>query len=182
MKKQTLESMGQRWASQLKTSASGPLLIAEEVVGVGERWEEYAGESGGLSFTGFLRRACGAGYTLAYFRRRADAAKKIGRNMAGSLDHHVAVWILGHVPEDQLFRVKSELDRLRKENHGNPITMSQARPRLTALLGLPRVAAKREGCGRCKTLEAALVAAGVNVPAWPGDAVEGAGAAAQPVS
>lgn len=168
---QTIETLTNkigRWKRALSDAATGPLVIAPEVVALADNWEAIKEEAGGLSCTAYLRSKLHPGRDLAFFRRRAEAVAKLGEASRRTLHHDVAVWVANQVPDNLLDAVKLELIRGAKEQNGHPLVMSQARARLKQLIG--STARKKRECQRCKELEKLLATHGIETPGKNEDA------------
>jgi hypothetical protein len=160
--KENLDAKLGRWRRALADAATGPLLIASEVVSLASHWETVKEEAGGLDCTAFLRHHLGPGRGLAYFAARHDAVKALGEASRRTMHHEVAVWISRTVPEQYMQQVKLALMRGAREQNGNPLTLQQAKPRVYEITGKP--ARKPKACGRCAELEKLLRNNGVIIP------------------
>lgn len=148
-----------RWRRALADAATGPLIIAEEIVRMAERWEDFKDAADGLDCSAFLRKHLGKGRGLPFFKERATAVARLGEAVRRTVHHEVAVWASRNIPPDLIEPCKLELMRGAKEQNGNPLTLQQAKTRLREILG-KRTPRKRE-CERCKELEEQLKAAGL---------------------
>ncbi len=160
-----LGTIAAKWKRALSDAASGPLIIAAEVLAVAERWDDYKAEAGGSTCPAFLRDRLGAGRDLAFFMRRADAVARLGEHTRRTWDHEAAVWA-SQVTKDDVTRARvvKAVDAYRVEkNNGNPLTLAQVRDVAKPILGRSTAKSARH-CERCDRMAAALLAAGLPVP------------------
>lgn len=151
-----------RWRSALADAATGPLVIASEVMQLAADWESVREEAAGLDCTTWLRKQFGAGNSLAWFEVRARAVEKLGEACRRTIHHSVAVWVANNVPEGHVQAVKLMLMREAKANGGNPLTLRMAQPRVREITG--RSEPKKKTCARCQELEKLLLENGVAPP------------------
>jgi len=161
----TYEDLGQRarrWKRALADSATGPLIIAPEIVDLAEHWEQYKAEAGGQSCTAWLQSVLTRGQNYAYFYARHRAVERLGEASRRTMHHEVAVYVTNNVQDQYIDAVKLMLMRECKAQNGNPLTLAQAKPRIHEITG--HAAQKREakGCDRCMELEAKLKEAGIS--------------------
>lgn len=156
----TLEHKARRWQKALADAATGPLIVAAEIVTLSENWAGYRGEAGGRDCTTWLRDTLGRGKSLAWFTQRHNAVEALGEASRRMMHHEVAVWVSRNVPPEFYAPVKFMLRREQRENGGNPLTLRQAKPRILRVMGAT-AAPNAKQCGRCKELEAQLRAAGI---------------------
>ena len=117
-----------RWRRSLKDAATGPLVIAVEVIAITDDWESYRKDSGGLTASAFLRRELGGGRDRAFFERRADAVTKLGEAVRRTMHHEVAVWVAQNFSGLEARRVAKALTDSFVRNNKNPLTLAQAKP------------------------------------------------------
>lgn len=140
-----------RWKKAMNDAATGPLVIAKEIVQLGDNWGAYKKEAGGLAYTAFLRRHVGKG--LKFFQSRAKAVDILDESARRYIDHEVAIWVVGCVTETHMAEVKAMLHREYKARNGHPLTKTQAVPLVRKITGVhPRV----HTCANCRTLEARI--------------------------
>ena len=142
---------------------TGPLILAPKVIALASEWSEYEAEVEGLAINGWLRRELGAGKTLAWFKRRAEAVDKLGESVRRTLHHEVAVRILGTVPENRWAEIVAALQRARLKNGHCALSPKQADKVIRELLGrAPQV----KICARCSALEAEIEALKAKLNDW----------------
>jgi hypothetical protein len=139
----------ERWSKAMNDAATGPLVIAKEIVAIGSCWKLYKKEAGGLAFNAFLRKTLG-GYTLGYFKKRALAVDLLDESARRYIDHHVAVWVCGCVDEAHMHEVKLMLHREYMANGDHPINLQKARPLVLAITGHQ---VRARSCAKCRALE-----------------------------
>jgi hypothetical protein len=151
--KKPLDKYLSSWRRALTEGATGPLVIAREVVEISERWDDYREEVGGLTVSAFLRRELGRGRDLAFFRRRARAVERLGEDVRRVLHHEVAVWIDQNFEGEESARAAWGLRMAtKKDHHGVPFSLAQAKPIVLKLLGRKTEKVPRT-CERCALLE-----------------------------
>jgi hypothetical protein len=160
-KYESLKDYGKRWKAAMKHAATGPLVIAQEIVRVGRQWElvqpvtgkSYREEAGGLSCTTWLQEVFGVGHGLGFFERRQRAVERFGEAIRRTVHHDVAKWLLKRVSDKS--KDKEVVEMLIREyyaNNGNPLSLGQATLRVAVLLGDKAPRAKKDECKRCKEL------------------------------
>ena len=176
-----LLEVGGRLRKALSDSATGPLVIAAEIVQLSEAWDQVPDpvpvtsgssamqaeraaslreQAGGSSCDAWVRAKVAPG-GLAFFTARHKAIERIGEAARRTVHHEVAVWVDRHVSDAQLGEVKQALMRGAKAQNGSPLTKAQAMRVLAKLLGLKP---KAHGCSRCEQLEKVLRESGLEVP------------------
>jgi hypothetical protein len=159
MTKINLDDIARKIKSTLGTGSNGPLIVAIDVEALENTWQEYKEESGGFTLSQWLVGICGAGKTIAWWRRRADAVRRIGEESRRQLNHEVAVYVLDNVTDEHLVDVRKMLYLGTKQNGGIPYTLGQATRRIAEITGRnPRV----KTCSNCRRLEALLVRFGID--------------------
>lgn len=164
IERERLQDIGKRLAKAVSGSATGPLLVAQEIVGMSEVWDErWRAEADGLDCTSWLsglfaNKAKG----LTYWKKRARAVERLGEAIRRTLDHEVAAWMIEAIPDAQLDAAKLVLMRRCKQLRGIPLSKTQATIALRAA-GLLS-GAKHKTCSRCEQLERAMREAGVEIP------------------
>ena len=141
-----------RWKKAADDAATGPLIVAQEIVELGKEWKAYRKEAGGLRYTAFLKRY--VGHPLCFFKARAEAVEILGEAARRYIHHDVAQWIVGCVTEEYLEEVKQMLHRESAARGGHPLTAAQAKPLVIKIIG--KSTAKPKRCRRCAALEARI--------------------------
>lgn len=145
----------------MDNAATGPLIIAADVMAVAESWELYEEEAKGLSCDGWLKKNIGRGRGLAFFARRYRAVKFIGEDARRWLHHDAAVWIAQKVPADQCEAVKDALYRAYAKDR-TVLSPAQTKAIVMPLIG--RNAVRVKTCKRCQMLEKLMLLNGIAVP------------------
>lgn len=158
---ENLVQKASRWKRALADAATGPLIIAGEIVELCNNWDAYKEEADGLSASAWLRQVCGAGRGQAWFYSRHRAVERLGEACRRTMHHEVAVWITNHVTDCHLDEVKLMLMRECKANGGNPLTTPQAIRRIRKITG--KSEPRRRECDRCQLLEKILADHGIDV-------------------
>ena len=165
-KLESLSTRARRWRSALTDAATGPLIVASEIVSLADHWEAYKEEAGGLSCASWLQaRVTHRGQALDYFAKRHAAVKLLGEACRRTMHHEVAVYVANQVTSEYRDAVKLMLMRECKAQ-GGPLTMGQATPRIGKIIGRKSRPRSQIQCKRCERLEKALAAAGVALPDW----------------
>jgi hypothetical protein len=161
---ESLAARAGRWRKALADSATGPLIIASEIVQLADEWADHQSETDGLSCTSWLRATLGRGRSLAWFATRHAAVATLGEACRRTIHHEVACYVARNVPGESRDAVRLMLMRECKAQNNNPLTMAQARRKIEALIG--RVSAPRcaAACTRCAHLEQVILAAGLALP------------------
>ena len=152
-----LARIASRLKATMNASASGPLLVAEEIVGLSQNWENYRTQADGKDCTTWLTtEVTHPGQGLAFFAIRARAVKVLGgRANVHRLDHYAAVWLArDNIPEGYRVGIMTEVHRLyRGRNNGSCVTKGQV-VRIAARI-MKKVPTARV-CQRCLALEAQI--------------------------
>jgi hypothetical protein len=131
--------------------ASGPLRVAEEVMGIVGRWDAYESEVQ-LTADAWLKSVFGSGRGASFFQVRARAAKLLPE-AKGEIHHEVAVYIVnatGNIREKAKECFRTIVQSQRARNQGQ---MSKAAAvKVLAKAGLV-VPGKRQ-CAECARLMA----------------------------
>ncbi len=96
----SLKAKAAAWRDQLRSGATGPLVIAQQVVDLVAEWENWRTEAGGVDANAWLRATFGQ--SVAWFERRARAVRDIDESIRRSWNHEVAVWVHQHVTTAEL--------------------------------------------------------------------------------
>jgi len=160
---ESLKVRAKRWSAAVKDRATGPLVVAREIVEVVDRWEHYQQQAEGKSAAQWLKVVFGKHHKMgpAYWRRRARAVDLLGESCRRTVHHEVAVWITHKVSGEDLAKARKALIAGCRRNGGIPLNMSAAKPIIYDLFGwVPQVTT----CKRCEFLEALLKEHGIAVP------------------
>lgn len=124
------------WQKVLRDSATGPLMIAQEVVAGEESWDMKANK--GVSYSSALERALGKGRDLSFFRRRAYAVNRLGGMRNARMFHHqAAVWFHSKVPREKTeMALKICADQFNR-NHSCPLAQNTLFRILGQVCGIP---------------------------------------------
>ncbi len=154
-----------KFKAALRDSDTGPLVIAQEVMRIEERWPEYKEEAGDIECTTWLARELGPGRDFAFFQRRAKAVEKLGESCRRKLHHEVAVWLANLKNESAQVKVAFvALISATNKQRGNCLTLSQAKPIVRKALGVKAGPRAVKSCERCARLTALLQESGIKVP------------------
>lgn len=160
---ESLEKRRKRWAAAVKDRATGPLIVAAEIVQVVDNWEHYQQQAEGMNASQWLGTVFGKHHKMgpAYWRRRARAVSLLGESCRRTVHHEVAIWITNKVSGDDLAKARTALIKGCRTNGGLPLNMSAAKPIIYDLFGwVPQVTT----CKRCQFLEGLLREHGIEVP------------------
>lgn len=148
-----LQALAKRLRATMNASASGPLMVAGEVVEIAANWDNFRSEADGKDCTTWLRSEVGPGCGLPFFEARHRATVALGRQNAQRLHHEAAVWLVGNVPEQYRLPVMSDCHKLyRDPKRNNGACVTRAQMKRIADKVMERVPQHRV-CERCKRLE-----------------------------
>lgn len=164
MPQERLAERAARWRRALADSATGPLIIASEIVKLAEDWESHKTEADGLSCTSWLRATLGRGRSLAWFARRHAAVVTLGEACRRTMHHEVACYVAQNVTAEHRDAVRLMLMRECKAQNGNPLSIAQAKLKIAQFIGVVRVPRCAVACTRCAELEKVILAAGLTLP------------------
>jgi hypothetical protein len=164
-----LQQIIAKWRAALTDAATGPLVVAAEVVKLAEDWPAYQEEAGGATATQWLRSTLGKGQGLPWFARRHEAVKKLGEACRRTWHHEAAVWAAENVGDDvSLRRLKDAVHDAYVANGRNPLTEPQVRGVAAKVLGRAKRGRVCKGCAEARArvalLEETLRKAGLAVP------------------
>ena len=152
----TNEGLGdkaRRLSAALKSSDTGPLVIAQEVMDLAADWREWEKEASGMTADGWCRKALN--HPLKFFQRRAYAVHDLGPASKRMLHHEAAVWLCEkQLPEDvKREAMKRAVSKSRQEN-GHALNLS-ALKRLLVYGDNPLLGRTPRGtvCAGCVMLE-----------------------------
>lgn len=157
-----LVEIGARLRKAMSNAATGPLLVAAEVMAISEDWDSYEAEAEGLSCSAWLRKFLGRGHNLAFFEVRARAVEILGEDVRRWMHHDAAKWCANIVPVAHRSTVKAALYAAHKEAGATILSEAQTRPIVMRIIGRGHVRAKT--CTRCQILERLLTENGIAVP------------------
>lgn len=162
-----LATVGHEIMSAMSDAALGPLIVAPKIVKLADEWENWRTEAEGLTCSQWLIRLTGNDkHNDAYFRRRAEAVRRIGEHARRVWHHEAAIWACGHLADDvSLKRLSKEVNEVSRKRGGQPQCKSTVIT-IARRLGLvrPRKAEKASECTRCNELEKLLEENGIEVP------------------
>ena len=150
-----------RWRKEMADGATGPLVIASEVVALSKKWEDLRAQAEGKDLTTWLRAALGPGKGLGYFRKRHEAVKRLGEAIRRTIHHEAAIWLADEVSDLHWPLVKQHCFAAHRKNNKNPVTKAQAIKIVAAVTGKKPIA---KVCSRCEELENFIRANGLVVP------------------
>ncbi len=133
--RESMKEKAKRWREAMKSSDSGPLMIAKEVADICDNWEDHKQQADGLTMGEFLGTLFGRGRKAAFWKRLAAAVNELGTDCRRYLHWQTAIWVSQTVQQDRRDAVLKELAAGYNENGKNPLTPVQARRRVRDLLG-----------------------------------------------
>lgn len=150
------------WRKALLDEATGPNVIAHDVMRLAEQWDEYRDEAGGVDCTTWLRTTLRPGLGVSFWQARVHAIETLGRAAITRIHHQVAVRVVRTVRDAaKREEVKMALLQGARSQHGTPLAPAQAYRVIAGIIGKR---ARKTECQRCARLEAALKQRGVAVP------------------
>jgi hypothetical protein len=155
-----LSTIGARLRSTMNASAAGPALVAQEVVRLGNKWDDYRDEAGGADCTTWLKKHVTGSKGLAWFERLNAAVETVGRGHANRMESEATLWVGQSLAAAHRPTVLERVSKQYRKNNSSCVTIWQVR-RLAAEFLSPR---KAKVCVRCQQLEDAIVALGGVVP------------------
>lgn len=177
-----LKEIGKRLGKMLGDAATGPLIIARDVLDLNDNWDErpepfpqsngsaavaleheqsLREQAGGVTCDAWVRRELAAG-GVAYFAERQKAVQMLGEASRRTIHHQVAVHLLHKdFAPMQLEKAKLELMRGARSRNGNPLSFAQGLAIIRKIAGHVN---KPRCCERCALLEKMLIENGVEVP------------------
>lgn len=157
----TLATRARRLKQAMQDSASGPLLVAQEIVAIAANWSSYREEAGGVSCSSWCEKIFGQ--NLAFFQRRYEAVRRLGEDSRRTWHHLAAVWACGQTDDDlALQRLHRLVLRARLDNGHNALSAGQVQRLAPQVFG--KVDPKPVVCARCKRLEEFIREKGLKVP------------------
>jgi hypothetical protein len=153
-----------RLASILRSSETGPLIVAGDVVAMAARWHDFQADAGGLNACAACRKHLG--HPLSWFERRHYAVQLFGRDVRNWMSHGLAVWLYGKAVDagtgthilstDQVKSVKVALLHAfrEKRSRGLPVNQDEAEPVVLGVIGRPTPRVVR--CVECAKKEAEI--------------------------
>lgn len=157
-----LSEVAGRIGAVMRSSASGPLIIAADVCRIADGWdsEGYREESGGMTCSQWLMRLCGQ--RERFFRDRLRAVERIGEHARRHWDHDAAVWASNAFDDASLERLDRQV-RAEQRAAGEVVFSPAQVARVARDLALVKVRVRERVCGECEAkaqriaeLEAAL--------------------------
>lgn len=143
----------------LRDSATGPLVVASDVVKLAENWEEHRAECYGLDATSAFKKYLG--FPLSFFQVRDRAVRWLGESVRRWMHHELAVWLIGGImPPGQYDTARTALLlEYKRRGSRSALTKAQARPIVYEVVGhVPATAT----CHECDRLRAILKRLGVD--------------------
>jgi len=167
MSRKSLAERVVRWNQIMRQEATGPLLIAPEVVEVIDSWDSLSAQAGGVSVGAWLKGVFGhSGRNTKYWRDRFDAVASLDvrndRSVARTMHHLAAVWLAGMPADGSRKKVLQEVYVLCRSQKHEPVTLHQVKRVYYEIVGKPARAPKKE-CGECARLRALLKKHGISV-------------------
>ena len=161
----TLSDFGKKIAKDMGDHDRGPLIVARDIVALASNWEAYQAEADGKSCSQWLASiGTGGRRDVAWFTRRAEAVSTMGEHSRRIWNHDALVWATNQFRDEvTLRRLDREVQAASRANGGGALSLQQV-SLMAKRLGLVATNRRTKTCGRCKELEAALVAARVHVP------------------
>jgi hypothetical protein len=153
--KEPLKARTKRWKKVMLDAATGPLIIAGEVVELANEWENHRDGAGGIDCTTWLRTVFGRGKGLGWFRHRHEAVVQLGEAIRRTIHHDVAIWVMNQVPQNLQKKVVKMLTLECRDNGNNPITYQIAIPLIREQTG-KAIKQRKRTCKRCTYLEGLL--------------------------
>lgn len=143
------EKQLRRIAKKISESACGPLVVAQEVMGLAEEWEKHRADVGGLDATTALKKYLG--FNLGWFRARARAVELLGEDIRRWMAHDLAVWVSRCAHESLVLGIKRHVyEQFQAEiRTGQIVTVDKAKSHVYAKLGRT---AETRSCKNCQHL------------------------------
>lgn len=156
-----LQLLIKQWRSSLNDSASGPLLVAENVVDIAKKWEEYKKDANGKECSSFLKTYLGK--DLSFFIRRQRAIEVLGKTCKEMLHHEAAVWLSTRTAQqNEIENVMRLLQKQYGANNSNVLSESTVKRIAVDAIG-EHILGERM-CSRCEMLENMLLEHGISIP------------------
>lgn len=169
--RETLADKAARLRKPFQDAASGPLIVAGDVMAIVENWSEYKEEAGGIEASSWVRQTFGRQVNIRWFQRRREAVRRIGEHARRTWHHDAAVWAAEHLDEGALRSLDGNVLRSTKSNGGVPLVKSAVQrlagitqPRAKSLQAKNECASCQSLEARCVELESVLRANGIEVP------------------
>lgn len=153
-----LSECAKRWRQSLTDAATGPLIVAKEIVELCQHWERHQEDAGGLTASAFLRRELGGGRDLAFFNRRVQAIAKLGEDIRRFMHHDVAVWVANNFEGEDLLKVKRAIFFATKRSA--PLSLAQSRA-IAFKITNQHTEKKPRVCASCEELKELLAKHGI---------------------
>lgn len=131
--KETLSERALRLRKALVDSATGPLIVAKEIVDIADNWLFYSKEVDGAALNTWLQSTFG--HRIAWFTRRYDAVMKLGEASRRVLDHNAAVWLADAITDAEVKQVMPAVCRERKAQHDIPLDERRTRDVVVEMFG-----------------------------------------------
>lgn len=173
-RRESLADRANRLRKPLQDAASGPLVIAGEVMAIIENWADYKDEAGGIEASAWVRQTFGRHVNVPWFARRRAAVQAIGEHARRVWHHEAAVWASEHLSAEELRAVDAAVLRSTKSNGGVPLVRSTVQRLASKQAKVDRIRKAPRTCAscaalkaRCLLLEEALRASGIAPPIMP---------------
>lgn len=162
-----------KWRSVQGDSDRWELIIAADVLALEAQWEQLRDEARepdekrGPEYATWLTRTFGAQHSKAYWKRAAEAVRRIGEHARRRWHQKAAVWALrfDDLALRRLDKAVGEEWRARARGDSSyPVLPKSSVMRIAASLGIYQPGATKAACARCEALELLLMEHGIEAP------------------